>query len=206
MDSTNQRFASPADALRALFRAWPADRGEGTGFAETYVIAVEGYSLRAIEGAVMRLIRGEVADVDKRFLPTPAQLGNLVAYMEKLYAPPEPRLALPAPGDIRDESPEGIARREAFVATVRERFGIKSHKGEIITDREAIPEATRAKLDAELATVAKRISAEGLPGLSAEARALFREQAERAVQTPAEQFDEWDSPSTPLTTHDEKAA
>lgn len=202
----NLSFASQAEALAALFSAFPSDKGEGAGFAATYLMAIEGYSLRAVSGAVRRLIRGEVDDVDKRFLPTPAQLSNAAGYMEKLYAPPEPRLALPAPGDIRDESHEGIARREAFVATVRERFGIKSHKGEIITDREAIPEARRAKLDAELATVAKRISAEGLPGLSAEARALFREQAERAVPTPAEQFDEWDSPSTPLSTQDEKAA
>lgn len=129
--------ASPAEAkgaLIALFEAFPADRGEGSAAVATYLIAIDGYSLKAIQGAVKRLIRGEIHDVDKRFLPTPAQLSNAVAYMEKLYAPPEPRLALPAPGDIRDDSPEGIARREAFVAKVRERFGIKSHKGETVVE------------------------------------------------------------------------
>lgn len=193
MSSPTPRFASPADALRALFSAWPADRGEGTGFAQAYILAVEGYSLRAIEGAVMRLVRGEVEDVDKRFLPTPAQLGNLVAYMEKLYTPPEPRPALPAPGDIRDDSPEGIARREAFVAKVRERFGIKPQTGETVVDRDAIPEAKRAQLDAQVTAVAKRIAAEGLPKLSDEALALFREQAQRTVPDPAQQFDDWNS-------------
>lgn len=119
MDSSNNpRFASPADALRALFQAWPSDKGDGTGLTQAYIMAIEGRSLRALEGAVLRLIRGEVDDVDPRFLPTPAQVGNLAAYMEKLYAPPK-ALVLPAPGDIVDDSPEAIARRQQHAENCR---------------------------------------------------------------------------------------
>lgn len=203
MSNSSQLFASPADALRALFRAWPSDRGDGTGLSEAYIIAIKGYSLKAVEGAVMRLIRGEVDDVDKRFLPTPAQLGNLAAYMEKLYAPPAPRQALPAPGD-EVRTPEEQARVDAIVARARAAFGIKSQKGETVVDREAIPEAKRKELDREMKAVTDRIASEGLPKLSAEARALFREQSERAVPTPAEQFDEWDRRPSPLSTQDER--
>lgn len=120
MDSSNSqpRFASPADALRALFEAWPSDKGDGVGLTKAYITAIEGRSLRALEGAVLRLIRGEVDDIDPRFLPTPAQVGNLTAYMEKLYAPPK-TLALPAPGDIVDDSPEAIARRQQHAENCR---------------------------------------------------------------------------------------
>lgn len=91
--------ASLADAtsvLRALFEAFPTERG-GNGSAATYLMAVEGYSLRAIQAAVKRLIRGEAAGHDGRFLPTPAQVSTAVRYCENLYAPPTPRQALPAP-------------------------------------------------------------------------------------------------------------
>lgn len=106
-----QLFASPADALRALFEAWPSDKGAGTGLTEAYILAIEGYSLPAIEGAVRRLIRGEVDDVDPRFLPSPAQVGNLTAYMEKLLAPPKPVRALQSPGDApkTEESKRRVA-------------------------------------------------------------------------------------------------
>lgn len=116
--NSNPRFASPADALRALFEAWPSDKGDGVGLTKAYITAIEGRSLRALEGAVLRLIRGEVDDVDPRFLPTPAQLGNLTAYMDKLYAPPK-TLALPAPGDIIDDSPEAVARRQQHAENCR---------------------------------------------------------------------------------------
>jgi hypothetical protein len=87
--------------LRALFEAFPTgDRGDGMGALGTYIIAIDGYSLAAIQKAVMRLIRGEVAGVDERFLPTPAQLSKAVRYCEDLLAPVAPRKALPAPGDI----------------------------------------------------------------------------------------------------------
>jgi len=191
MSSTSPTFASPADALRALFRAWPADRGEGTGFAEAYIIAIDGYSLRAIEGAVKRIIRGEADDIDKRFLPTPAQLGNLVAHMEKLYAPVTPRQALPAPGS-ETITEEEWQRREKLAQDARDRFGIKSTKGETVVDREAIPAAKLAELDRAVAVQAQRIRTEGLPKLSDEAMAIFRETAERAVPSPGEQYEEWD--------------
>jgi hypothetical protein len=188
--SSTPLFASPADALRALFRTWPADRGDGTGFAESYIIALEGYPLPAIEMAVKRLIRGEFDDVDRRFLPTPAQVSNAVAYCAKVLEPPPNRLALPAPGsEVLTE--DEVARRQALAAKARERFGIKTHKGETVVDRDAIPEAKRAELDRAVSAVAERIKADGLPKLSDEAKALFREQAERAVPSPADQFDEW---------------
>lgn len=106
-----QLFASPADALRALFEAWPSDKGEGTGLTEAYILAIEGYSLAAIESAVRRIIRGEADDIDPRFLPSPAQVGNLVAHMEKVLAPPKPVKTLPAPGDLpkTEESKRRVA-------------------------------------------------------------------------------------------------
>jgi hypothetical protein len=102
------------DELEKLFTAFPSDRGTGTAFAATYLIALEGYSLEAIQTAVKKIIRGEADDLDKRFLPTPAQLGNIVARWEKALAPPAPK-ALPAPEQWRDESPDAQARRQAVV-------------------------------------------------------------------------------------------
>jgi hypothetical protein len=143
------------------------------------------------------LIRGEFDWFVGRFLPTTAELSRACRYCEDLIAPPK-RLALPAPGDA-DLTEEEVARRQAIADRARERFGIKRTQGETILDREAIPEAKRAELDRALKAQAERIAAEGLPKLSDEARALFREQAERAVSTPAEQFDEWDRRSTTIS-------
>jgi hypothetical protein len=186
--------ASPSEAkgaLKALFEAFPADRGEGTLAVGTYLIAIEGYPLSAIELAVKRLIRGEFEDVDRRFLPTPAQLSNSVAYCAKVLEPPPKRLALPAPGsEVLTE--DEVTRRQALAAKARERFGIKTTQGETVIDRDAITEAKRAELDLAVKVVADRIKAEGLPMLSDEAKALFRERSERAVPSPDEQFDEWD--------------
>jgi hypothetical protein len=106
--------AEATNALKALFTAFPADRGNGMGGAATYLMAVEGYSLPAIQKAVQRLIRGEFDWVVGRFLPTTAELSRACRYCEDLIAPPK-RLALPAPGDVRDDSPEGIAHRQAVV-------------------------------------------------------------------------------------------
>lgn len=188
--SSNHTFASPADALRALFAAWPSDKGDGTGLTEAYIIAIQGYSLKAIDGAVKRIIRGEVEDIDRRFLPTPAQLGNVVAYCEKLYAPTEKRAALPAPGDEVLTEAEW-ARRAQQAQAARERFGIKTHVGESTTDREAVPEAKLAELDRAVTKVVERIKAEGWPKLSAEA-------LRTCIPDPAEQYDDWErSRSTP---------
>lgn len=184
--------ASPSEAksaLVALFEAFPADRGEGSAAVATYLIAIEGYSLRAVHGAVKRIIRGEADGIDRRFLPTPAQLSNLVAYLERLYSPPEQRLALPAPGsETRTE--EEWARREQMAASVRDRFGIKHQTGgEVVVDREAIPAALREERDRVVAVAASKLK--GRIELSEEARAIFRESAERAVPSPDEQYEAW---------------
>lgn len=113
--------ASQADAfhlLKALFFAFPVERFDGTSAAATYLIAVEGYSLRAIEQAVRRLIRGEFEWFSGRFLPTTAEVSRACRYCEDLIAPPR-RCALPAPSDIRDDSPAAVAQRRAFVERVR---------------------------------------------------------------------------------------
>lgn len=182
--------AESAAALRALFTAFPTDRAEGPGFAATYLMAIEGFSLQAIETAVRRIVRGEADDIDRRYLPSPAQLGNLVAYLEKLYEPPTPRQALPAPGDgVR--TAEEQARIDALVSGWRKAAGREVFQGETVVDREAIPAAKRAQLDRAIAAVAERIKAEGLPKLSEEAKRLFRQQSESAVPDPSEQYEAW---------------
>lgn len=188
-------FKSTDEALASLFSAFPADRGDGEGLAATYLMAIDGYPLASVDLAVRRLIRGEFEDVDRRFLPTPAQVSNAVAYCAKVLEPPPKRLALPAPGSEALTEDE-IARREALAARVRERFGIQQHQGETVVDRDAIPEAKRAELDKAVKVAAERIASDGLPRLSDEAKALFREQSERAVPSPADQFDEWDRTHT----------
>jgi hypothetical protein len=181
--------ASRADAttaLRALFEAFPADRGNGMGGAATYLIAIEGYSLPAIQKAVKRLIRGEFDWVVGRFLPTTAELSRACRYCEELIAPPK-RLALPAPGDVRDDSPEGVAHRQAAI----ERCRMNRWDWTQIAEAKAeMPDPTKpAKGSDEWESQTKQeIAATGLPKLSEEARALFREQAERAVSIPADQF------------------
>lgn len=197
--------AEATSALKALFTAFPAERGNGIGGAATYLMAVDGYSLTAIQKAVTRLIRGEFDWFGGRFLPTTAELSRACRYCEDLIAPPK-RLALPAPGDAVPTEEEWD-RRTKLATAARERFGIKTTKGEVVTDREAIPEAKRAELDRAVKAQADRIAAEGLPKLSDEALAIFRERAERAVPDPAEQFDEWDRRPTPtIQRNEEKAA
>ncbi|MCO5092039.1 hypothetical protein [Bosea sp. (in: a-proteobacteria)] len=110
--------AEATTALRALFEAFPADRGNGIGGAATYLLAVEGYSLIAIQKAVYRFIRGEFDWFNGKFLPTTAELSRGCRYCEDLIAPPKP-LALPAPGDVIDDSPEAIARRQQHAENCR---------------------------------------------------------------------------------------
>ena len=172
MDSNNPRFASPADALRALFEAWPSDQGTGTGLTQAYILAIEGRSLRALEGAVLRLIRGEVDDVDPRFLPTPAQLGNLTAYMDKLYAPPK-RLALPAPGDVIDDTPEAIARRQEHAENCRKhRFDWTQDAGSAVSLVEDFEE-----WDKRTREIAAKENSNGRFRLSDEAMAMMKREA-----------------------------
>lgn len=185
--------ASRAEAtaqLRALFEAFPVDRKEGVGGAATYLIAVEGYSVEAIHRAVKRLIRGEVAGVDMRFLPTPAQVSTSVRYCEDLMAPVTPRLALPAPGS-EEPTEEEWARRTEQAASARAQFGIKPQTGETVVDREAMPEALRQERDRHVQAAAAKLK--GRIDLSEEARAIFRSTVERAAPSPDEQYDEWAS-------------
>lgn len=105
-------------ALKALFTAYPAERSNGLGGAATYLMAVDGYSLPAIQKAVLRLIRGEFDWFGGKFLPTTAELSRACRYCEDLLAPPK-MLALPAPGDIIDDSPEAIARRQQHAENCR---------------------------------------------------------------------------------------
>lgn len=188
--------ASPSEAksaLIALFEAFPADRGEGTAAVATYLIAIDGYSLRSIQGAVKRIIRGEVSDIDKRFLPSPAQLGNVCAYLEKLYSPPEPVKALPAPGD-GERTAEEQARIDAVVGKWRKDNGRHTTRGEIITDREAVPAARLAALDAAVKVAAEKLKSDSYR-LSPEALATFnKDHLDRvAVPDPGEQYDAYEA-------------
>lgn len=106
MDQFNHNLssASPIEAksaLRALFTAFPiAGHEDMNGVVSTYLMALDGYCLAAIQKSVMRFVRGEVEGHDGRFIPTPAQLSRDVRYRQGLMTPPAPRKALPAPGDI----------------------------------------------------------------------------------------------------------
>lgn len=189
MDS-HRTFASPADALRALFSAWPADRGEGTGLTEAYIIAIEGYSLKAIDGAVRRIIRGEAEDIDRRFLPTPAQLGNMCAYFEKLYAPVVRKLHLPPPDDrpVESDTAAWERRREMAAAVLARNAPPPSPMTKPMTEAEFDDWARQ-----ETARVRKE-SAEGEYKLSAAARATFTKERldANAVPSPDEMFDAWE--------------
>lgn len=210
--------ASPSaakGALLALFEAFPADRGEGTLAVGTYLIAIEGYSLKAIEGAVRRIIRGEADGIDMRFLPTPAQLGNLVAAMEKLYAPVERRLALPAPGE-EARTAEEQERRRAMAERVKAQWGVPGVK------REPVPTPAE-EYDAWEKREQERLRAEGLPKLSphlveeakqkladarlvAEALIAAEEAAEARRQRLAKQSDFAKVSPSHLPRNEEKAA
>jgi hypothetical protein len=117
---TPASLSDATSALRALFEAFPTERG-GNGSAATYLMAVEGYSLRAIQAAVKRLIRGEAAGHDGRFLPTPAQVSTAVRYCENLYAPPAPRQALPAPERQEPTEEERMAVADRVRQWVKDR-------------------------------------------------------------------------------------
>ena len=182
--------AEATEALRALFTAFPSDKGPVNGFAATFLMAVEGYSQQAIRKAVTRLIRGEFDWFDGRFLPTPAQVSRACKYCEDLIAPVA-RPALPAPGDEK-LTEEEWARRKAQADAARERFGIKPSTGETVVDREAMPEALRAERDRDVAKAAAKLR-EGSYQLSDEAMAIFREGlSDRVVPSPDEQFERWD--------------
>lgn len=163
--------AEATTALRALFEAFPADRGNGVGGAATYLMAVEGYSLAAIKKAVYRLIRGEFDWFTGKFLPTTAELSRACRYCEDLIAPPK-TLALPAPGDVIDDSPEAVARRQQHVENCRKhRYDWRQEaEGKIeppdpinpVDAYDAWEAREKAKVDADNAAGRFRLSAEAL--------------------------------------------
>lgn len=116
---------------------------------------------------------------------------------------------LPPPSPPDDDSPrsdEQQARIDGMIERWREANGMQKKSGKTVVDRDAIPEAKRAELDRAVNAIAESIKANGLPKLSDEARALFREQAERAVPSPAEQFEEWERrPPSHLPRNEEAA-
>lgn len=136
------------------------------------------------------------------------ELGAMTSSRRLLAAHIRSGECLPKPSEDDGDEPRSEsdqARIDAIVAKARERFGIKQTSGETVVDRDAIPEAKRAELDRAVNAIAESIKANGLPKLSDEARALFREQAERAVPSPSEQFDEWDQRPTQSRTGKEAA-
>lgn len=190
MSSTSPASQAEAtSALKALFTAFPAERGNGMGGAATYLMAVEGYSLPAIQKAVTRLIRGEFDWFGGRFLPTTAELSRACKYCEDLIAPVA-RPALPSPGDV-EPTPEEWERRKAQADEARDRFGIKPSTGETVVDREAMTEALRAERDRDVSKAAAKLKGERFE-LSDEAMAIFREGlSDRVVPSPDEDFDNW---------------
>lgn len=153
--------ASPRDAeapLRALLKGFPmAERDDMRGLIGTYLIAIEGYSLAAIERSVKRFIRGEVDGHDPRFAPTPAQFSRDVKSRQDVITPPAPRLALPAPGDaVRTE--EEIERRRALAERIKGKWGSKPMPVEPGEDFDAWDQRVRGAL----ATKPPRLSAEAL--------------------------------------------
>lgn len=161
--SHNLASASPDEAksaLRAMLNAFPLaaheDMREVVG---TYLLAIDGYCLPAIQKAVLRFIRGEVAEHDGKFMPTPAQLSREVRYRQELMTPPEPaRPALPAP--IRPEPTEEDRQRVADKV------------------REWVKEREPAHVDGwkprDPGDIAREIRTQGIK-LSAEALGLFDE-------------------------------
>lgn len=178
--SHNLASASPDEAksaLRALLNAFPlAGHEDMREVIGTYLIAIDGYCLGAIQKAVSRFIRGEVEAHDGRFIPTPAQLSREVRYRQELMMPPEPaRPALPAP--IRVEPTE------------EERQRVADRVRQWVKDR--TPETTSGWKPREPGDIVREIRSEGIK-LSAEALAT-------CIPSPDEQYDEWRraNPSTP---------
>lgn len=102
---------------------------------------------------------------------------------------------LPKPADTEQRealTEDDLARREQLAASVRDRFGIKHQTGgEVVVDREAIPAALREERDRLVQVAAAKLK--GRIELSEEARAIFRESAERAVESPDQQYEAWEA-------------
>lgn len=101
-------------------------------------------------------------------------------------------LPKPAAGEPeRDDSPEAVERRRAFVEERLARF-----------KREE--EAAKPK-PREPGDIVRQMRSEGLK-LSDEAAAMFREQSGRAIPDPSEQYDEWSKALPTLPTKTERSA
>jgi hypothetical protein len=83
--------------LERLFSAFPtAARADELLAAKTYLTALDGYSLEAIERSVNQFIRGDVPTHDGRFAPSTAELARNVRQWDeaiKLRDTPPPQLA-----------------------------------------------------------------------------------------------------------------
>lgn len=192
MDQFSHNLASASlqeveGPLKALLKAFPmADREDMRGLIGTYVIAIDGYSLAAIQKSVTRFIRGEVEGHDPRFAPTPAQFSRDVRNRQDLMTPPEPpRQALPAP--IRQEPTPEERQRVAD----RVRGWVKDHT----------PPPLEGFKPREPGDIVRQMRTENLK-LSPEALASFnRAHLDNvAVSDPAEQYDAWNSLSPDLPT------
>ncbi len=72
--------AEIAEQLHLLFSAMPMQAGSDPKTALTgYLIALQNRPLWAIEEAVKRFLRGEVAGASKKFCPRPPELAEIVA-------------------------------------------------------------------------------------------------------------------------------
>lgn len=194
--SHNLSSASPDEAksaLRALFNAFPlAGHEDMTQVVGTYLIAIDGYCLAAIQRAVTKFIRGEVEGHDGRFLPTPAQISREVRLRQEAITPPEPpRQALPAP-----------AREEP---TDEERQRVADRVRQWVKDR--TPDPVAAFKPREPGDIAREMRAEGLK-LSDAALATFNKDHldKIAVPDPGAEYDAWEKASPNLSSPDRDAA
>lgn len=72
------------EILGRLLSSFPERDGTDTGMDSRlrgFLVAVEGVSLPVLLEAERRLLRGTVADIDPRFMPTPPQLARLCDYI-----------------------------------------------------------------------------------------------------------------------------
>jgi hypothetical protein len=184
--SHNLSSASPDEAksaLRALLNAFPlAAHEDMRQVIATYVMAIDGYCLAAIQKAVLRFIRGEVVEHDGKYMPTPAQLSREVKYRHDLMTPPPSRLSLPAP---KREEP-----------TEEERARVASRVRQWVKERE--PEPVALAKPREPGDIVRQMRSENLK-LSPAILATF-------VQSPDELYDEWEQANPPTPNKDARAA
>lgn len=97
--------------------------------AKAYLLAIEGCTLPALQCAVRRLVRGEVADHNGHFAPTTAELAKVVRY-EDFRIEAEAKhaarlLAKPEPEPEEQFTEEEMERRRAQVEALLGRTKMK---------------------------------------------------------------------------------